>query len=104
MSTWILASQQTENHDLAKQLDASMAKVETIQTRMEDLKADSDARINDLKTELRHAHEDTKSQREQLADANKLAGDSREVAARFAGELDALKLQHEQLMKQLKSQ
>jgi len=100
----LLASQQTENHDLAKQLDASMAKVETIQTRMEDLKADSDARINDLKTELAHAHNEAKSQREQLADANKLAGDSREAAARFAGELDALKLQYEQLVKQLKSQ
>jgi len=99
----LLASQQTENHDLAKQLEASVVKVETIQTRMEDLKTDSNARLDDLKTELQHAHEETKSQRAQLAEANKLAGDSREAAARFSGELEALKAQHEQLMKQLKS-
>ena len=99
----LLTSKQTENHDLAKQLEASMVKIETLQARMEDLKTDSNARLDDLKTELRHAHEETKSQREQLTEANKLAGNSREAAARFSGELEALKAQHEQLMKQLKS-
>ena len=94
----LLASQQTENHDLAKQLEASVVKVETIQARMEDLKTDSNARLDDLKTELQHAHEETKSQREQLAEANKLAGDSREAAARLAGELEALKAQYAHLM------
>jgi chromosome segregation ATPase len=82
-----LVAQQEKTLTLSKHLEAAEIKLNANQ-----------ARLDDLKTELQHAHEDTKSQREQLAEANKLAGDSREAAARLAGELEALKAQYAHLM------
>ena len=42
-------------------------------------------------TELKHAHEDINAQRKQLAEAQQVAGDSREAAAKLEGELSALR-------------
>lgn len=79
-SNELLADRQNTNLSLAKQLESA-------EVRLEEHKA----RMNDLKAELKHAHEDINAQRKQLAEAQQVAGDSREAAARLEGELSALR-------------
>lgn len=84
----IFAKKQEDNVELAKQLESSSARIEANKARLEDLKA-----------ELKQAHEETHAQRKQLTDTQQVASDSREAAARLAGELEALKAQNAQLLK-----
>ena len=76
----LLADKQAINLGIAKELEAATVRLEETKDR-----------TNDLKTELQHAHDENKAQRQQLAEAQQAASDSRAAAARLEGELAALK-------------
>jgi len=89
----LLAAKQETNLSLQKKLDAAEIRNE-----------ESNARLEDLRGELKHAHDDERTQREQhsqetkqlnekLSQAQQTASDSRAAAARLEGELKALKEQ-----------
>ena len=83
----LLEARMQTNLSIQKQLDAAEIRIE-----------ESNARMEDLRGELKHAHEEERAQREQhsedtkllnekLAEAQQTASDSRAAAARLEGEL-----------------
>ena len=92
----LLDARMQTNLGVQKQLDAAEIRIEETNARMEDLRG-----------ELKHAHEEESAQRKQhaqetkqlnekLAEAQQTASDSRAAAARLEGELKALKSQKAQ--------